>query len=86
MAATVYALCAVASIACVAMLARAWMRERVRVLLWCLVCFVCLAINNTVLFIDEVVVTNTDLSVWRALPAALGVAALVFGLVQEAGR
>jgi hypothetical protein len=85
MAAVVYALCALASLACAALLARAWARERGRLLLWCLVCFVCLAINNIVLFIDKVVVTDTDLSTWRALPAAVGVAALVFGLVQEAG-
>ena len=86
MAATVYALCGLASLACAALLARAWSRERVRLLLWCLLCFAGLALNNVVLFVDKVIVTDTDLSVWRALPAALGVAALVFGLVQEAGR
>jgi hypothetical protein len=86
MAATVYALCAAASLLCVVLLARAWARERVALLLWCLLCFAGLALNNIVLFVDKVIVTDTDLSAWRALPAAAGVAALVFGLVQEAGE
>jgi len=84
MASAVYVLCTAASLACAVLLARAWRRERVRLLLWCLLCFVGLALNNVVLLVDKVVVTGTDLSAWRALPAALGVAALVFGLVQDA--
>jgi hypothetical protein len=83
MAETVYALCAATSLLCVALLLRAWLRTRVVLLFWCLVCFVGLALNNLLLFLDKVVVTGTDLAVWRALPAAAGVAALVYGLVWE---
>jgi hypothetical protein len=86
MAAVVYVLCAVASIVCVVLLARAWAHERAPLLFWCLLCFVGLAANNLILFVDKVVVTGTDLALWRALPAALGVAALAFGLVGETGR
>jgi hypothetical protein len=79
----VYTLCALTSLLCAALLLRSWLESRSHLLLWCLLCFVGLAINNILLFVDKVVATGTDLSVWRALPAALGVAALVFGLVWE---
>jgi hypothetical protein len=80
-AATVYVLCALTSLACAGLLLRAWLDARVPLLFWCLLCFVGLALNNVVLFVDKVVAPDVDLSVWRGLPAALGVAALVFGLV-----
>lgn len=79
----IYALCALTSLACAALLGRAWARSRSGLLLWCLLCFVGLALNNVLLFVDEVVVSDVDLSVWRTLPAALGVAALAYGLIWE---
>jgi hypothetical protein len=81
MATAVYALCAVTSLVCALLLARAFAASRVRLLLWCAVCFTGLALNNVVLFVDKVVAPDLDLSVWRGLPAALGVMALVYGLV-----
>ena len=83
MAETVYVLCALTSLACAGLLARAYLERRVPLLFWCLLCFVGLALNNIVLFIDKIVAPDVDLSVWRGLPAALGVAALVFGLVWD---
>ena len=82
MAEAVYVLCALASLACVALLARAWLATRAALLLWCLLCFAGFAANNVVLFIDKVVTPHTDLSVWRTLPAALGVMCLVAGLMR----
>ena len=84
MAEVVYVLCAQTSLVCVGLLARAWLANRVELLLWCLLCFLGLAANNLILFLDKVVITGTDLSTWRTLPAALGVAALAYGLVREA--
>jgi hypothetical protein len=81
MATAVYALCALTSLVCALLLARGFVASRVRLLLWCAVCFAGLALNNVVLFIDKVVAPDADLSVWRGLPAALGVMALVYGLV-----
>lgn len=83
MAETVYVLCALTSLACAGLLLRAYAASRVRLLFWCLLCFVGLALNNVVLFIDKVVAPDVDLSVWRGLPATLGVAALVFGLIWD---
>jgi len=80
----VYSLCAVTSLACVAFLARAYVETRVPLLLWTLICFVGLALNNVLLIVDKLVAQDIDLSAWRALPATLGVAALVYGLVWDA--
>lgn len=84
--AAIFGLCAVTSLVCVALLARAYSTTRVRLLLWCLLCFTGLALNNVVLFVDKVVLTEADLSLWRAMPALLGVGALVYGLVWETRR
>jgi heme/copper-type cytochrome/quinol oxidase subunit 4 len=79
----VYVLCALTSIACAALLLRAWTRSRVRLLLWSGLCFVGLALNNIVLFIDVRVLPQVDLSVVRTIPALIGAAILIFGLVWE---
>lgn len=84
MAEAVYILCALTSLACAGLLLRGYLATRVRLLFWCLLCFVGLALNNVVLFIDKVIAADIDLSVWRGLPATLGVAALVYGLVWDA--
>jgi hypothetical protein len=86
MAEAIYVLCAATSLLCAGLLLRAWLKTRVPLLLWCLICFAGLALNNILLFVDKVIVTGTDLSVWRALPAAAGVAALVYGLVWETDK
>lgn len=86
MAETVYVLCALTSLACAGLLWRSFVATRVRLLLWSLICFVGLAANNVVLFVDKVVTPEIDLSVWRGLPAALGLGALVYGLVWERER
>jgi hypothetical protein len=47
------------------------------------VCFVGLAANNALLVIDRVVVKDVDMSTWRLVPAVVGAAALVYGLMLE---
>jgi hypothetical protein len=83
MAEVVYILCALASLLCAGLLWRSWWESRSALLFWTLACFVGLALNNVLLFVDKVVVTDQDLSVIRGLPGALGVAALVWGLIWE---
>lgn len=80
---TIYALCALTSIACAVLLLRAYSRSRVKLLLWSGLCFAGMAINNVLLFIDLRMVPETDLSVVRTLPALVGVAVLLYGLVWE---
>ena len=84
MAAIVYALCALTSVACAVLLLRGYLHSRVRLLFWSGLCFAGLATNNVLLFVDMRVVPETDLSVWRTIPALVGIALLIFGVVWDA--
>jgi hypothetical protein len=84
MAEAVYLLCAATSVACAVLLLRGYLRQRTRLLLWSSLCFVLLALNNALLFIDQIIVpTSLDLSVWRGVTALAGVGVLLFGLIWE---
>jgi Family of unknown function (DUF5985) len=85
-AATVYILSALISLACATLLLRSYAQSRTGLLLWAAVCFVGLTLNNALLFVDKVVATDVDLSLWRALPALAGMLALAFGLLWEESR
>ena len=91
MAAAVYILCAATSLACAVLLLRGYLRSRrMRFLLWGSLCFVALAANNVLLFIDRVVMPETDailgvqFSVWRAGTALVGLLLLLYGLIWDA--
>jgi hypothetical protein len=86
MATAVYILSALISLACAVLLLRSYLQARTALLLWAAVCFLGLTLNNTLLFVDKVVVTDVDLSLWRTIPALAGMLALVFGLLWEATR
>jgi hypothetical protein len=83
MATVVYGLCALTSLACAILLIRGYRQSRTRLLFWSALCFGGLFLNNALLFIDLRVMPDVDLSFWRTLPALLGVACLVYGLVWE---
>ena len=81
---TVYLLCAATSVTCAVLLLRAYRRQRTRLLLWSSLCFVLLALNNILLFVDLIVVPSAiDLSLWRSAVALAGVGVLLFGLIWE---
>jgi hypothetical protein len=82
----VYILSALISLACAVLLLRSYAQTRNGLLLWAAICFTGLTLNNVVLFVDKVVVTDLDLSLWRAVPALAGMLALVFGLLWEETR
>lgn len=82
----IYLLCALTSIVCVALLVRGYRQSRVRLLFWSAWCFAGLALNNILLIVDLRVLPQVDLLVWRAVPAVIGVALLVYGLVWESAR
>lgn len=83
MAAAVFILSAVISLASAVLLLRSFAHTRTRLLFWAGLCFVGLSLNNIMLFVDKVLVTDVDLSTWRALPALVGMLLLVYGLVVE---
>jgi hypothetical protein len=86
MATAVYVLCGLTSALCAWLLLRSYFETRVRLLLWSGLCFVGLALNNVVLFIDKVVAPDIDLSAYRASTGLAGIAVLLFGLIWETDR
>lgn len=85
MATAVYTLCAVLSLACAALLLRAWSTSRSRLLLWSGLCFAWLAISNVLLFVDLAVIGDeTDLRWPRSATFLAGTATLLAGLIWDA--
>lgn len=84
MAEVVYLLCALTSAFCAILLLRSYRQQRTRLLMWSSACFVGLAINNVLLFIDLVVLPVTvDLSLLRSGTALVAISLLVIGLMWE---
>ena len=50
---------------------------------WSALCFVGLALNNLMLIVDVRFIPEIDLSTWRMVPAVIGVAVLLYGLIWE---
>ncbi|MEO8113224.1 MAG: DUF5985 family protein [Phenylobacterium sp.] len=78
-----YGLCLLASASCAVLLGRAYVRSRTRLLLWTAVSFCFFGLNNLLLFIDMLVLPNTDLWVWRQAAAGAGLGVLIFGFIWE---
>lgn len=84
MARGVFLLCALTSLACAILLLRAYVGTRSRLLLWSGLCFAGLALNNALLVLDRILLRDAvDLSVWRQVPAVVGIALLLYGLVWD---
>jgi uncharacterized membrane protein len=83
MATIVYLLCAATSLACAVLLLRAYKQSRVRLLFWSGWCFVGLALNNALLFVDLRIFPQTDLFLLRSLPALIGLLLLIYGLIWD---
>jgi hypothetical protein len=66
------------------LLLRGYAASGVRLLLWSGLCFVCLSVNNVLLFFDLVVFPNVDLRPYRVLAGFAGVLFLLYGFVWEA--
>jgi hypothetical protein len=84
MASIVYLLCAATSIGCAILLGRGYRRSRVPLLLWSTICFVGLALDNSLLFLDRVVFPDATEFAPRRLLSLIGVAVLLYGLIWEA--
>jgi len=52
-------------------------------LFWASFCFLGLAINNVILFIDLILLPDIDLFWWRTAPALAGMFILLYGLIWE---
>ena len=84
MAALIYTLCALTSIACLVLLWRSWRKSGARLLFWSALCFGALSVNNVLLVLDRVVFpVEVDLFDWRLASALAAVLLLLVGLVWE---
>lgn len=79
----VYILCALTSLLCAVLLWRGYRISGARLLFWSACCFIGLTLNSILLVIDVTMLPQVDLSLIRNLPALVGVALLIFGLVWE---
>jgi hypothetical protein len=79
-----YLLAALTSGACMVLLFRAYARSGGRLLLWSALCFVCLTLNNLLLFFDLQIFTQIDLRPYRLAAALLGLLFLLYGFITEA--
>ena len=84
MAPIVYLLCLATSLACAVLLLRAYRQSRARLLFWSGLCFVGLALNNALLYVDLVVFPQVDLFAVRSLPTLAGLLLLIYGLIWDA--
>ena len=83
MSTAVYVLCALTSLACAALLLRAYRANPTRLLFWSFICFALLAVNNVFLVVDLSVRQDVDLSAIRTATGFAGLAALLFGLIWD---
>ncbi len=83
MAAIAYILCGLTSIGCAVLLLRGYKQTRSRLLFWSGLCFIGLALNNILVFVDLRMLPNVDLSIVRSIPALIGLLLLIFGLIWE---
>ncbi len=79
----VYLLCACTSALCAILLLIKYFQSRQIFLFLSGLCFVGFAVNNVLLFIDLVVLPNTDLSILRTVPGLIGIAFLLWGFVWD---
>jgi len=83
MASTIYLLCSGTALLCAVLLLRGWRINRARLLFWSGLCFAVLAADNLFLFLDRIIFTSVDLSVWRAPFGLLAVLFLLYGLIGK---
>ena len=72
------------SLGCTVLLFRRYLDTRLRILLWSSLCFVCLTVNNVLLFVDLVLLpVSVDLSAARHATALVGMLFLIYGFIRE---
>ena len=84
MAGAIYILCTLTSLTCAVLLLRGYRQNRVRLLFWSGLCFLGLALNNALLFVDKQILPDVNLFLVRSLPTLVGLALLLYGLIWDA--
>lgn len=82
--AAVYLLCFATSLLCLILLVRTYIHKRTRLLMWSALCFVGLAINNLLVFVDVMLLPDTiDLVPLRNLATLAALGVLLYGFIWE---
>ena len=81
--AAVYILCLLTSGSCAYLLARNYRRTGTRLLMWAALCFLLLALNNAVVFLDALVIQEVDLAIPRLAFSLAAVSVLLFGFIWD---
>lgn len=68
---------------CAALLLRAYVRVKTRLLLWSGLCFAGLTLSNLLIVIDLMIVPEFSIYTWRLGVAAVSMLLLLYGLVFE---
>jgi hypothetical protein len=79
----VFVFCAMTSAASAFLLWRASQGAKVRLLFWAALCFLGMTVNNILLFVDVIVGTGLDLSLFPHLAALVSIVLLNVGLIWE---
>ncbi len=82
----VYILGTLVTLSCAILLLRAYARVHKRLLLWSGICFIGLAFNNLLVFLDLVIFPEIDLYRFRLSAAAISMLILLYGLIWEGDR
>jgi len=83
MVSAVYIVGALVTLVCGVLLLRGYVRTRTKLLLWSGICFLGLALSNGLVFVDLVMLPETDLYIARLATAAVAMMILLYGLVFE---
>jgi uncharacterized protein DUF5985 len=83
MAAVVYILCSLTALICFILLWRGYRRTKVRLLFWSALCFLFFFFDNSILFLDLIILPDINLALFRGAVGLFGVLCLLYGLVWE---
>lgn len=81
--AAVYLMCFGACLLCTYLLARSYLRNRARLLLWSGLCFGLLACNSLLVILDILIFPSVDFSLIRSILSLAAVAVLLFGFIWD---
>jgi hypothetical protein len=80
---TIYLLCAATSLLVAMMLMRQYLKSRTRLVLWSVISFAGLAVNSVLVYVDLVMYTGVDLSMYRSAAGAFAMTVMLYGLIWE---
>lgn len=77
----IYILCAVTCLGCAALLLRGNVRKRDGLRFWTALCFVAMAVNHVLLYLNFIVLPDVELLFVARIAMLIGVVLLNFGLI-----